>query len=81
MFHMMVVRGVNIEEVSFETDRMQFIGRGNTTAHPQVMNNFTALSGSQGSVLDPIVAIRYHIILEPEETATIDMIIGIAETP
>ncbi|MGE5845940.1 MAG: GH36-type glycosyl hydrolase domain-containing protein, partial [Ignavibacteria bacterium] len=79
MFHMMVVRGVNIEKVSFETDRMQFIGRGNTTANPQVMNDFTALSGSQGSVLDPIVAIRYHITLEPEETATVDMIMGIAE--
>ena len=80
MFHTMVVRGVNIEKVSFETDRMQFIGRGNTTAHPQVMNDFTALSGSQGSVLDPIVAIRYHIIFEPEETATIDMVFGIGET-
>ncbi|MGE5861742.1 MAG: GH36-type glycosyl hydrolase domain-containing protein, partial [Ignavibacteria bacterium] len=79
MFHMMVVRGVNIEKVSFETDRMQFIGRGNTTANPQVMNDFTALSGSQGSVLDPIVAIRYHITLESEETATVDMIMGIAE--
>ncbi len=80
MFHMMVVRGVNIEKVSFETDRMQFIGRGNTTAHPQVMNDFTALSGSQGSVLDPIVAIRYHITFEPEETATVDMIWGIGES-
>ncbi|HCY75140.1 MAG TPA: cyclic beta 1-2 glucan synthetase [Ignavibacteriales bacterium] len=80
MFHMMEVRGVDIEKVSFETDRMQFIGRGNTTAHPQVMNNFTSLSGSQGSVLDPIVAIRYKIILEPEETATVDMILGISET-
>ncbi len=80
MFHMMVVRGVNIEKVSFETDRTQFIGRGNTTAHPQVMNDFTALSNNQGSVLDPIVAIRYRIILEPEEIATIDMIFGISET-
>jgi len=80
MFHMMVVRGANIEKVSFETDRMQFIGRGNTIAAPQAMNDFTALSGSQGSVLDPIVAIRYRIILEPEETATIDMVFGIGET-
>jgi cellobiose phosphorylase len=79
MFHMMVVRGVKIEKVSFETDRMQFIGRGNTTAHPQVMSDFASLSGSQGSVLDPIVAIRYQITLEPEETATVDMIFGIAE--
>ncbi|MHB8853732.1 MAG: GH36-type glycosyl hydrolase domain-containing protein [Ignavibacteriaceae bacterium] len=80
MFHMMVVRAVNIGEISFETDRMQFIGRGNTIIAPQAMKEFTALSNSQGSVLDPIVSIRYHIILEPEEMITIDMIFGIGET-
>ena len=80
MFHMMAVRGANIKEVSFETDRMQFIGHGNSITAPQAMKDFTQLSNSQGSVLDPIVAIRYHIILEPEETATIDMIFGIGET-
>src|ERR1035437_9765453 len=52
----------------------------NAISAPQAMKDFTQLSNSQGSVLDPIVAIRYHIILEPEETATIDMIFGIGET-
>jgi len=80
MFHMMVVRGVNIGKISFETDRMQFIGRGNTIASPKAMKDFNALSGSQGSVLDPIVTIRYKLILEPEETATIDMVFGMCET-
>jgi cellobiose phosphorylase len=80
MFHMMALRGSNTGEVSFESDRMQFIGRGNTIAAPQAMKNFGTLSNSQGSVLDPIVAIRYHIMLEPEETANIDMIFGIGET-
>ncbi len=80
MFHMMEVRGAKIEEVSFETDRAKFIGRGNTISAPKAMKDITALSNSQGSVLDPIVAIRYNIILEPEETATIDMIFGLGET-
>jgi cellobiose phosphorylase len=80
MFHMMAVRGANLGEVSFETDRLQFIGRGNTITAPQAMKDFRALSNSQGSVLDPIVAIRYQIILEPEESANIDMIFGIGET-
>ncbi len=80
MFHMMTVRGAKIEDVSFETDRMQFIGRGNTINAPQAMKEPAALSNSQGSVLDPIVAIRYRIILEPEETATVDMILGLGET-
>jgi cellobiose phosphorylase len=80
MFHMMVVRGADIKELSFETDRMQFIGHGNSITAPQAMKDTAPLSNSQGSVLDPIAAIRYHIILEPDETSTIDMIFGIGET-
>jgi cellobiose phosphorylase len=80
MFHMMTMHGAEIGEISYETDRMQFIGRGKTVIAPQAMNNSAALSGSQGSVLDPIVAIRYNIILDPEESAKIDMVSGIVET-
>jgi cellobiose phosphorylase len=80
MFHLMLIRGENTGEASYETDRAKFIGRGNTTAAPEAMNDFTALSGSQGSVLDPIVSIRYHILLEPEESITVDMFYGMGET-
>jgi cyclic beta-1,2-glucan synthetase len=85
MFHMMVVHGAETGEVSYETDRMQFIGRGNTVENPQAMSGasdfFTgALSGSEGSVLDPIVAVRYRIMLDPEETATINVVSGIGNT-
>ena len=85
LFHLMAVHGAEVGEVSYETDRMQFIGRGNTVAHPQAMSGaagfFTgALSDSQGSVLDPIVAVRYRITLEPEESATINIVSGIGET-
>src|SRR5664279_5173923 len=38
------------------------------------------LGGHQGSVLDPIVAIRHRMILEPQQTATIDVASGMAET-
>jgi cellobiose phosphorylase len=78
MLHMMTVNGAEIGEVSYETDRMQFIGRGNTVADPQAMSR--ELSGSDGSVLDPIVAIRYRITLDPEESATINIVSGIGET-
>ncbi|MCR4300195.1 MAG: hypothetical protein NUV51_01150, partial [Sulfuricaulis sp.] len=80
MFHLMAVHGADIEAISYETDRMQFIGRGNTVAAPQALSGSAALSGSQGSVLDPIVAIRYRITLDPDESATIDMVSGIGET-
>ena len=80
MFHLMVVRGGAVEEVSYETDRMRFIGRGRTVAAPQAMGDGAALSGNAGSVLDPIVAIRHRITLEPEQAATIDMVSGIGAT-
>ncbi len=79
MFHLMTVQGKEAEEVSYETDRMEFIGRGNTTVNPQAMSRQGLLSGNHGSVLDPIVSIRYKITLDPEETLTIDMIIGVGD--
>jgi cellobiose phosphorylase len=59
---------------------MQFIGRGNTVADPQAIGASAALSGSEGSVLDPIVAIRHRITLDPEKSVTINIVTGIGET-
>ena len=85
MLHLMAVHGAEIGEVSYGTDRMEFIGRGNTVADPQAISGgsdfFTgALSGNEGSVLDPIVAIRYRITLDPEESVTINVVSGIGDT-
>ena len=80
MFHLMAVHGADIGEVSYETDRLRFIGRGHTVADPLAMSDASLLSGSEGSVLDPIVAIRYRIILDAEETATVNIVSGIGET-
>ncbi len=80
MLHLMAVHGTDTAEISYETDRMQFIGRGNTVADPQALRASTPLSGSQGSVLDPITAIRCRITLNPDESAKIDIVSGIGET-
>jgi cyclic beta-1,2-glucan synthetase len=79
MFHLMALQGKVADEISYETDRMEFIGRGNSTLNPQVMERSGPLSGSQGSVLDPVVAIRYKITLDPDEMITLDLMIGIGE--
>ena len=78
MFHLMTVHGAEIRNITYETDRMRFIGRGNTLESPDAMTNLAALSGSEGSVLDPVVAIQYQIVLLPEGTVTIDMVTGIS---
>jgi len=80
MFHLMNSNGVDVEEVSYETDRLKFVGRGNTPANPVVIQKSGKLSGSKGSVLDPIVAIRYRITLKPDQSASIDMIMGVSES-
>ena len=80
MFHLMTMHGADPGEISYETQRMQFIGRGRTVADPQALTDFAALSGNEGSVLDPIAAIRYRITLDPEQSVIIDMVTGIGET-
>ena len=80
MFHLMSVHGAHVGEASCETDRMRFIGRGNTIADPQAIRGSAELSESQGSVLDPIVAIRHRITLDPDEEATVNIVSGIGES-
>ena len=81
MFHLMAAHGgIVIGEPSYETDRLRFIGRGSSAANPRVMREPGPLSGSQGSVLDPIVAIRGRLELEPDESIAIDVVSGVAGT-
>ena len=80
LFHLMAVHGAASDEISYETDRLRFIGRGCTLAAPRVLREPGALSGSEGSVLDPVIAIRRLITLEPEQTAIVDMVTGIGDS-
>ncbi|MGV7927416.1 MAG: GH36-type glycosyl hydrolase domain-containing protein [Spirochaetota bacterium] len=79
MVHLVIARGTDAGEVSYETDRSRFIGRGNGVADPSAMRKGAELSGSEGPVLDPIVSIRHRISLDPEEHRTIDIVTGIGE--
>jgi cyclic beta-1,2-glucan synthetase len=79
MFHLMALHGTASESVSFETDRMQFLGRGNTAKSPAAMRTLN-LADSAGSVLDPVAAIRQRFTLEPEQSVVVDMVTGVTET-
>ncbi|HIG9751056.1 TPA: GH36-type glycosyl hydrolase domain-containing protein [Escherichia coli] len=70
----------NRHNVSFETDRARFIGRGRNPANAQAIETGGMLGNTSGSVLDPILAIRNAIILQPGQPVTIDIIYGISET-
>ncbi len=83
MFHLLATPGAVADESSYETDRAKFIGRGRTPANPLVLDSIDSpakLSNTDGSVLDPIVAIRRTISLSPDESATVQIISGVATT-
>jgi len=77
MFHLMAVHGADSMAVSYESDRLQFVGRTGSPAAPLAMSEPGVLSGGAGAVLDPIVAMRYRIVLEPQQSAVVDMVTGV----
>jgi cellobiose phosphorylase len=78
--HLLLVHGKEIGTVSFETDREKFIGRGGNLAAPAALKSLSPLANSEGSVLDPIAAIRRTLRLEPKQSATVTLVSGIAPT-
>lgn len=81
MCHLLAAHGVDIDAISYETDRARFIGRGRSLVSPAALDaDCLHLSGSAGPVLDPVVAIRCRITLQPGQQATIDLVTGVADT-
>lgn len=77
MLHLVAVHDAQIATISYQTDRAAFIGRGRSTRDPIALVETAALSGTAGSVLDPIVAIRCRITLAPDQQAQVDMVYGV----
>ena len=77
--HMMVVHGGNQSEVSFETDRANFLGRGRGPANALAAHQSGPLSNTSGSVLDPMLAIRQTITLQPGQPVIVDIVYGVSE--
>ena len=80
MFHLMAVHGADGTRISFETDRMRFIGRGGSVVAPRAMLDPSPLSNTTGPVLDPVASIRHQMIIDGGATVTIDMVSGASET-
>jgi cellobiose phosphorylase len=80
LLHLMVGQGGEQGEISCETDRSNFIGRGGTLVNPAAMHSISPLSNTVGSVLDPIISLRRTVSLPAHETAVIDLVTGVTET-
>jgi len=80
LLHLMVGQGGGQGEISCETDRSRFVGRGGTLVNPAAMQSLLPLSNTVGPVLDPIVSLRRTVSLPPNETAVIDLVFGVTES-
>jgi len=79
LLHMMVVHGDKQSDVSFETDRAAFLGRGRGPADALAAHQSGPLSNTSGSVLDPMLAIRQTLTLQPGLPVTLDIVYGVCE--
>ncbi|MEO7495022.1 MAG: glucoamylase family protein [Massilia sp.] len=80
LLNLMTVHDGVLLDASFETSRAEFLGRGNTAVAPRAMLEAEPLHGSEGSVLDPVVAIRYKLTLEPDQVVVLDVVTGMTDT-
>ena len=71
-------RPITLGEVSYETDRLRFIGRGRSAQAPLALQSDAPLSGSDGPVLDAVAAIRVPFTLAPGGSITLHWLTGAA---
>ena len=64
IFHKVVVNGASEGDITYETSRINFIGRNRELKHPRAMDNDRTLENTVGTVLDPIMSLRVRVRLE-----------------
>ena len=69
--HLIVVEGEAIGDLHAETDRAAFLGRGRTARDPIAMEQGRPLSGTTGTVLDPIFSLRQRVRVAPGATTRV----------
>ena len=66
--HFNSLEGEAIGSLQFETDRARFLGRGHDVRNAASIMDARPLSNSVGTVLDPVLALRRRVRIEPGET-------------
>ena len=79
VFHVLSLDGDTSSKTEWETSRVRFLGRGRTMATPIALDG-RALTGTTGSVLDPVVSLRQRVRLEPGGFARLAFSTGAADT-
>ena len=75
--HVVSLEGRSQGPVEWETDRLEFLGRGRDPSHACAMDG-RALSGTTGNVLDPILSLRQRIRVAPGSAVRLCFSTGMA---
>lgn len=78
LFHLIAGQGGETSEVTYETNRTNFIGRGHTPDNPRALHGEAKLANTVGPVLDPIISLRYVVTIPANESVRVDFILGAA---
>ncbi|MDA8220807.1 MAG: glycosyl transferase family 36 [Desulfitobacterium hafniense] len=78
--HSVNVEGKTVGILEYETDRARFLGRGQFYDRPKAVVENQRLSGTLGSVLDPIFALRKRVEVPPGKKVRLTFVTGVAET-
>lgn len=74
LFHSAIVEGMDIGNITYETSRLNFIGRGRTYKNPMALLKDNNLKNTVGPVLDPIFSIRKRVKIVKNKSVTITFI-------
>jgi cyclic beta-1,2-glucan synthetase len=77
MVHFSSLEGEAVGGLQFETDRARFIGRGHDIRNAVSIMDARPLSNTVGTVLDPVLALRRRVRIDPGETIRIAFWTGI----
>ena len=78
MAHFNSLDGEAIGGLQFETDRARFLGRGHDVRNAGSIMDARPLSNSVGTVLDPVLALRRRVRIDPGETVHAAFWTGVA---
>ena len=67
-------------EITYETSRLNFIGRNRNLKNPEALDEISNLQNTVGIVLDPIMSIRGKINLKPKEEKEICFLTGVSDS-
>lgn len=75
-----VLEGEGVGSLQYETDRMQFIGRGRNVSEPVALEPHRPLTNSVGAVLDPVMSFRQIVRVEPGKSVKISFVTAVANS-